>query len=111
MATANIIAANIATIRAARKQRAPKELIKAATIARVTDKVGKLLGWGVKSNHEEKYYQVTCAKIAGECVWFCTCCAGQHGFTGCKDGKCAHVKAVIEVGQARKELAQAAPLS
>ena len=113
MATANVIAANIATIRAARKQRAPKELISAGSIARVTDKIsGKFLGFLVKSNHTEEYYEVTCTKIAGECVWSCNCKSGQNGFMNCKpdaDGNrhCCHIKACKEICVARNARIQA----
>lgn len=87
---------------------ATTEIIKSASIARVTRKSdGKFLGWGVKSNSSNEYYEVHCTKIADECVWSCSCKAGQMNFSGCKDGKCCHVKAVIEVSQARKEMKEA----
>ncbi|HEU5377288.1 MAG TPA: hypothetical protein VFV38_17805 [Ktedonobacteraceae bacterium] len=85
-----------------------KETIKAATIARVTNKAGKFLGFLVKSNTSEKYYQVTCCKIAGECVWNCDCKAGKNGFANCKQGACCHVRACKEVCAARRELRKAA---
>lgn len=81
------------------------ETIKAATVNRVTEKAtGKYLGFLVKSNGSEDYYQVTAKKVAGMIVWSCTCKAGQHGFCGCKAGHCCHVQAVIEVAEARKQL-------
>jgi hypothetical protein len=80
--------------------------IQAGSIARVSDKAtGKLLGFLVKSNSSEEYYQVRCTHIAGEQVWTCTCKAGQMGFAGCKAGHCCHVQAVIEVAEARKAAA------
>lgn len=83
-----------------------KETIKAATIARVTRKSdGKVLGFLVKSNHTEEYYQVTCTRIGGERIFSCTCYAGQHGFVNCKSGHCCHVQAVLEVCEARKQAA------
>lgn len=91
---------------AKRKVKQEKELIEAATIARVTDKSSKLLGFLVKSNSSSEYYQITCVKIGNERFFTCTREAGQRGFTTCKDGKCCHVQAVIEVSEARKELAQ-----
>jgi len=79
------------------------ETIKAATIARVTEKTtGKFLGWAVKSNSSSDYYHIHCYKINGELLWTCDCKAGQHGFTNCRDGKCCHVKAVIEAETERK---------
>ena len=73
------------------------ETIKAATIARVTDKLtGKFLGFLVKSNHTEDYYHVTCTKIAHEVIWHCTCKAGQFGRV------CCHVKACKELCAIRK---------
>jgi hypothetical protein len=89
-----------------------KETIKAATVARYSDKSGKLLGFGVKSNHSDETYCVRFARVDGIVKPTCTCKAGQMNFTGCKSGKCAHVEAVIEVAKARasiekeKELAE-----
>ena len=94
-------------------EQAPKETIKAATIARVTSKeTGKFLGFLVKSNHTSDYYEVACTKIAGECVWSCTCKSGQNGFMNCKpdaDGNrhCCHIKACREVCVARNARIQA----
>lgn len=83
-----------------------KETIKAASIARITSKeTGKLLGFLVKSNSSNAYYQVRCTRLAGDVVWTCTCKAGQLGFVGCSTGHCCHVQAVIEVAEARKTLA------
>lgn len=88
--------------------RTTKETIKAATINRVTDKItGKFLGFLVKSNSSNKYYRVTCCKVAGECVWSCNCKAGKNGFANCKQGACCHVLACKEVCAARKELKKA----
>lgn len=82
------------------KVKAEKEVIKAGTIARVTDKVsGKFLGFLVKSNFTQHYYEVTCLKIAGECVFFCTCEAKEWGCA-----ECNHVKAVKLLCIARKAL-------
>lgn len=78
---------------------ATTELIKAASIARVTSKAGKFLGFLVKSNHTEDYYRVTCLKIDGACTFFCTCKAAEFG-----NSNCCHVKAVKELVAARKEL-------
>lgn len=82
------------------------DTIQAATIARVTSKEsGKLLGFLVKSNSSDAYYQVRCTRLAGDVIWTCTCKAGQFGFAGCSTGHCCHVQAVLEVAEARKALA------
>ena len=74
-------------------------LINAASIARVTDKnTGKFLGFLVKSDHTEAYYQVTCLKISGHCEFFCTCKGFQF------HGHCKHCDACKELCAARKEL-------
>lgn len=84
-----------------------KETIKAATINRVTDKItGKFLGFLVKSDRTNEYYEVTCLKIAGQCEFFCTCL----GFKS--HGHCKHCTACKELCEARKELAkQTAPVA
>ena len=85
---------------------ATSELIKAASVNRVTDKAtGKVLGYLVKSNNSNDYYQITGKKVNGVCSYACTCRAGQNNFVNCKDGKCAHVKAVIEVVEIRNHAA------
>lgn len=77
-----------------------KDLIKAATIARVSDKItGKFLGFLVKSNHTNEFYQVTCTKIAGEVLYSCTCEAKNYGHPDC-----CHCKAVRELVAARNQL-------
>jgi hypothetical protein len=82
------------------------ETIQAGSIARVSSKeTGKLLGFLVKSNSSEEYYQVRCTHIAETILWTCTCKAGQMAFAGCKAGHCCHVQAVIEVAEARKAAA------
>ncbi len=81
------------------------ELIKAATINRILDKItGACLGYAVKSNTTSDYYRVTTSKVAGTWHYFCTCKAGQNAFRNCKDGKCCHVKAVLEVVAAKKAM-------
>src|SRR5260221_2558475 len=88
------------------QKNATSELIKAASINRITDKAtGKVLGYLVKSNSSDDYYQVTGKKVNGVCSYACTCKAGQNNFAKCQDGKCCHVKAVIEVVEARKQVA------
>lgn len=79
-----------------------KELIQAATIARVTSKAGEFLGFLVKSNHTNEYYEITCLKIDGQCEFFCSCVAKEYGCS-----ECCHIKAVKELVAARKELAKA----
>src|SRR5258708_24310473 len=84
---------------------ATSELIKAASVNRVTDKAtGKVLGYLVKSNSSEDYYEVTGKKVNGVCSYNCTCKAGKAKFVNCKNGKCAHVKAVIEVVEIRNQV-------
>lgn len=88
-----------------------KELIKAAAIAIVRTKdTKKFLGFLVKSNSSQEYYQITCTCVAGECVFSCTCKSGQNHFTNCTPDEhgtryCCHVKACILVIKARKALA------
>lgn len=80
---------------------AQKPLIKTGSIARITDKLtGKFLGFIVRSNTNfEVFYQVTCTRIAGECIYSCTCEAKTWGHADC-----CHCKAVKELVAARKEL-------
>lgn len=86
----------------ARKQKAPKPLIKAASIATVLEKVtNKILGFLVKSNSSEDYYQIQLMDIAGERVFFCDC---EAHLWGCAE--CCHIKAVKEVLAAKAELAK-----
>jgi hypothetical protein len=88
------------------KEKEMGELIRAASIARVTDKSGKFLGFLVQSNHHDDiYYQVTCGKVAGQCLWHCTCKAGKFGQV------CCHVKACQELCEARKALEQKAAVA
>ncbi len=79
--------------------------IQSAAIFRCTDKItGKCLGYGVKSDSSEATYYVTARKVAGEWKYFCTCPAR------CEN--CKHVRAVLEVVEARKEFHQeAAPVA
>ncbi len=87
------------------QKNATSELIKAASVNRVTDKpTGKVLGYLVKSNSSEDYYEITGKKVNGVCSYACTCKAGKSHFVNCKDGKCAHVKAVIEVVEIRNQV-------
>lgn len=74
-----------------------KELIKAATISRVSDKSGKFLGFGVKSNHSDKYYQIRCVKGLKGVTYTCDCEARQWG------KECSHIKAVRELVAARRQ--------
>lgn len=78
-----------------------RELIKAASIARYTDKAtGKFLGFGVKSNRGKGYYEIHCAKEAsGAVVYTCDCEAKEWGHPVCN-----HIKAVVELVEARKAL-------
>lgn len=73
-----------------------KELIKAPCIAIVRTKdTKKFLGFLVKSNTSQEYYQITCTKVADECVYSCNCPARVE---------CCHIKAVKLVVAARKAL-------
>lgn len=84
----------------ARKQ---KELIKAATIATVLDKLtGAILGFVVKSNRTDDYYHIQTEIIGGERVFFCDCDAHLWGYD-----ECCHIKAVKEVLVTKAELARA----
>lgn len=86
------------------KTKAPKPLIKAATIATALDKqTGVILGFVVKSNHTEQYYHVHTEIIGGVRVFFCDC---EAHLWGCDE--CCHIKAVKEVLVAKAELAQPA---
>jgi hypothetical protein len=87
----------------ARKQKTPKPVIKAASIATAIDKVtGKVLGWAVKSNSTQDFYQVqTMAFENGAREFFCNC---EAHLWGCAE--CCHIKAVKEVLAAKAELAQ-----
>lgn len=85
------------------------ETIQAATIARYTDKSGKLLGFGVKSNHGDETYCVRFHKRNGKPYATCTCESAQYSFHNCSShpvyGKiCSHIRAVLEVSAARTEL-------
>lgn len=81
-----------------------KTTINAASIARVTSKeTGKFLGFLVKSDSTNDYYEVTCLKIAGHCEFFCTC----KGFKF--HGHCKHCDACKELCEARKELTKQTP--
>jgi hypothetical protein len=72
---------------------ANKELINAATVNRVVSKSGQCLGYLVRSNSTDAYYEVTFDN-----GWHCTCEA-------CKNNRhCCHAKAVSQVCQARKQL-------
>jgi hypothetical protein len=85
-----------------RKAKAPKELIKAASIATAIDKqTGKVLGFSVKSNSSSQYYQIQMMDISGERVFFCDCDAHLWG---CEE--CCHIKAVKAVLVAKAELMQ-----
>lgn len=78
-----------------------KELIKAASIARYTDKAtGKFLGFGVKSNRGKGYYEIHCTKTeSGAVVYTCDCEAKEWGHPVCN-----HIKAVVQLVEARKAL-------
>jgi hypothetical protein len=83
-----------------------KELIKAATISRVSDKAtGKFLGFGVKSNHSERHYQIRCAKDLKGVTYTCDCEARQWGHA-----ECCHIKAVKQLVEARRNSRLPAPL-
>lgn len=84
-----------------------KETIKAGSIARVISKAtGKTLGFLVRSDNSNEFYQVTCTRIADVRIFTCTCKAGQTGFINCtKTGYCKHVAAVLEIAEARAVLA------
>jgi hypothetical protein len=76
---------------------ATKELIKAATVNRVVEKsTGKVLGYLVKSNSTDTYYQVTWSEE--ERRYQCNCPATV---------RCCHIKAVSELVKARREIAAA----
>lgn len=82
------------------------DLIQAASIARVSRKSdGKFLGFLVKSDSSDQYYEVTCLKVDGHCAFFCTC----KGFTF--HGHCKHCDACKELCAARKALAKAAAVT
>jgi hypothetical protein len=68
--------------------------ITAATVNRVVSKAGEFLGYLVKSDSSEDYYQVTWNEKAAR--YECGCPATKP---------CKHIRAVQEVCQARKELA------
>lgn len=84
---------------AKRKVKQEKELIEAATIARFTDKSGKLLGFRVKSNTSEKYHDIQVFMVDEEIDYFCDCEAHQYGCVECR-----YIKAVKEVEAARENL-------
>ncbi len=73
-------------------QKTTTKEINAASIARISDKSGKFLGYLVKSNSSENYYQVTWNESASryECNCVATC-------------KCCHIKAVEQAQKARIE--------
>jgi len=80
--------------------RTQKELIKAASIATVLEKhTNKILGFLVKSNRSNDYYQIQTEIIGGERVFFCDCEAKDWGYS-----ECCHIKAVKEVLVAKAEL-------
>ena len=79
----------------ATRTRKTAETIKAATIARVSDKSGKFLGFLVKSNHGNVYYQIRCT---GKDSYTCTCEAKLWGHA-----ECCHIKAVRELVAARRQ--------
>jgi hypothetical protein len=84
------------------KTKAPKPLIKAASIATAIDKItGKVLGWAVKSNSSSQYYQVRSEIIGDTRVFFCDCDAHLWGCA-----ECCHIKAIQEVLVAKAELMQ-----
>lgn len=84
----------------ARKQTTPKPLIQAASIATVLEKhTNKILGFLVKSNRTEDYYQIQTGIIGGERVFFCDCEAKDWGCS-----ECCHIKAIKEVLVAKAEL-------
>lgn len=80
-----------------------KPTIKSASIARISDKIGSLIGWLVKSNHSETNYLVRCKKVGSRCFWLCDCKAQEFGYNGFSKKRCCHVKAVCECEQARRE--------
>lgn len=80
----------------ATRTRKTVETIKAATIARVSDKSGKFLGFLVKSNHSNAYYQIRCT---GNDAYTCTCEAKMWGHA-----ECCHIKAVRELVEARRQM-------
>lgn len=85
------------------KTKTPKPTIKAASIATVLEKgTNKILGFLVKSNRNNDYYQITTEMIAGERVFLCNCEAKDWGYD-----ECCHIKAVKEVLLAKVELEQA----
>jgi hypothetical protein len=86
------------------------ETIKASTIATIRDLAGNFIMWGVKSNTTADTYAVRCKKSGDRAIWFCDCKAAKFGFRNCKNGKCAHINAVVSMLQARsahkKEMAE-----
>lgn len=72
--------------------------IQQAVVFRAVDKVtGKTLGYSVKSDSSEKYYQVQFINHKLHCSCPATC-------------ECKHIRAIKEVGEARKEM-KAEPVS
>lgn len=55
-----------------------------------------------------KEYKVACIRKQGRWVYTCTCQAGLHGFTNCKDGYCKHVRWSQAAAEEYKELIKAA---
>ena len=74
--------------------------ITAATVNRVENKSGVCLGYLVKSNSSDEYYQ--CTWNAHTTRWECNCAAGQHG------RPCCHLAAVQQVLKARRATIAAA---